>query len=101
MSTLKAKKAHSQLEELLRAGCKISELAEKLGAPEVLLRHWIEQVHHDVRHHDAVMARTERMELQRLRRENIRLTMQRDILLKAAAWFSRENLPTWPRPRDL
>jgi hypothetical protein len=32
---------------------------------------------------------TEREELKRLRRENHRLRQERDILVKAAAWFAR------------
>jgi transposase len=33
----------------------------------------------------------ERAELARLRRENKRLTMEREILKKAAAFFAKEN----------
>jgi transposase len=33
----------------------------------------------------------ERAELERLRRENRQLRLERDILSKAAAWFARET----------
>jgi len=35
----------------------------------------------------------EREELVRLRRENKRLQMEREILAKAAAWFAQETAP--------
>ena len=37
------------------------------------------------------MAREEREELSRLRRENKRLKLEQEILSKAAAWFARET----------
>jgi transposase len=35
----------------------------------------------------------EQMELARLRQENVELRMERDILKKAAAYFTKESLP--------
>ena len=37
------------------------------------------------------VSETEKEELQRLRRENQQLRVEREILAKAAAWFARET----------
>jgi transposase len=42
----------------------------------------------------------EREELERLRRENRHLLMEREILSKAAAWFAQETLPNSKRSSD-
>lgn len=39
----------------------------------------------------------ERDELQRLRRENRQLKLEREILSKAAAWFARESTDLPPK----
>lgn len=68
----------------------IRELASELGIAGETLRKWIKQ--------DAIDGGTaegltteEREELRQLRRDNRRLTMERDILKKAAAFFAQEE----------
>jgi transposase len=78
---------------LLRVGCKIPEFDGKLGLSEKVLRRWIERLYHDDLGGHAVMSKSEHAELIRLRRENKPVTMQRDILMKAAAWLSKETFP--------
>jgi transposase len=46
------------------------------------------------------LATAEREELVRLRRENKRLKMEREILGKAAAWFAQETAPNSKRSTD-
>jgi len=68
--------------------------AKDLGIPLKLLYRW----RHDLKHQgpDAFRGhghRTgEQAELERLRRENETLRMERDILKKAAAWFAKQQL---------
>ena len=52
---------------------------------------WVRQAERDVGQRTDGPTSAEREELIRLRRENQRLRQERDILLKAAAWFARES----------
>lgn len=49
---------------------------------------------------DGGLTTAEREELTRLRRENKRLQMEREILSKAAAWFAQETVPNSKRSSD-
>ena len=75
---------------LVRSGTPIKHAAAVLGVSEQTLRNW-------VRHGDVDAGRAEgltsdeREELRRLRRENRRLTQEREILRAAAAFFARET----------
>jgi transposase len=77
--------------ELLRAGRSPRELSESLGVSQQTLRNWRRQDQID-RHerHDGITT-DEREELARLRRENLRLKQERDLLKRAAAFFAAEN----------
>jgi transposase len=77
--------------ELLRAGRSPRELADSLGVSQQTLRNWRRQDQID-RHerHDGITT-DEREELARLRRENLRLKQERDLLKRAAAFFATEN----------
>jgi transposase len=46
------------------------------------------------------LTRPERVELTRLRRENKRLKLEREILGKAAAWFAQESAHTMKPSSD-
>lgn len=55
------------------------------------IRNWIAQVDRDEGRREDGLTTAERAELNRLRRENKQLKLERDILSKAAAWFARQT----------
>ena len=77
--------------ELLLAGRSPSELAESLGVSQQTLRNWRRQAQIDRRERDDGPTSDEREELRRLRRENVRLRQERDLLKRAAAFFAKET----------
>ena len=77
--------------ELLRAGRTPRELSASLGVSEQTLRNWRRQDQVDRHERDDGLTRDEREELRRLRRENARLTQERDLLKRAAAFFAKET----------
>ena len=70
-------------------GYSVAEAARNLGVNENLLRTWKKKFEADQA--DASLTEDERMELGRLRAENRRLRMERDILKKATAFFANEK----------
>ena len=78
---------------LVRAGGKsIGEVARDLDLTESALRLWVRQAEIDAgRGKPGELTTEERQELQRLRRENKELRIEREILVKAAAFFAKEN----------
>jgi transposase len=77
--------------ELLRAGRSPRELADSLGVSQQTLRNWRRQDQIDRHERDDGITTDEREELARLRRENLRLKQERDLLKRAAAFFATEN----------
>jgi transposase len=77
--------------ELLRAGRSPRELADSLGVSQQTLRNWRRQDQIDRHERDDGVTTDEREELARLRRENLRLKQERDLLKRAAAFFAAEN----------
>ena len=77
--------------ELVRkSGRPISEIAKDLGVTEQSLRTWVKQADVDAgRAHG--LSSEEKEELRRLRREVRVLREEREILVKAAAFFATEN----------
>jgi len=70
-------------------GYKVSEAARSLGINGNLLRIWKNKL--AARDSQATLTEGEQMELARLREENRRLRMERDILKKAAAFFANDK----------
>ena len=68
---------------------RMSEAARNLGVHVSLLRCWKEQL--EAEEKGEGLNRDEREELHRLRSENRRLRMEREILKKAAAFFAKES----------
>ena len=75
-----------QMVELVHAGRSPEELAGEFEPTAQSIRNWVVQAARD-----AGLTTGEREELNRLRRENRQLRLEREILSKAAAWFARET----------
>ena len=67
----------------------VAEAARNLGIHPNLLRKWKQNIESE--NEDTLLTEDERMEMARLRTENRRLRMERDILKKAAAFFANEK----------
>ena len=72
-------------------GYKITEAARNLGIHDSVLRRWIKERSPESRG-DSPGSGQIQAELKRLKRENERLRMEREILKKAAAFFARESV---------
>lgn len=72
----------------------IAEVARSLGIAEGTLWNWVRAARDaDVRGADPdALTESERDELRRLRRENIELQTDKEILRRAAAYFARETM---------
>lgn len=91
--SLEFKKDAVQL--VLSQGYSIREASESLGVSVSALRKWVnmEKGSDKKRLHpcDGQLSLSEHEELLRLRKENIKLKMEREILKKAAAFFAQEQ----------
>jgi len=77
--------------ELARTGRKLDDLADEFGLARQTVRNWVKQADLDTGRRSDGLTTEERAELSKLRRENKRLTIENEILSKAAAWFARET----------
>lgn len=91
------KEFRRQLVELHRAGRTLSELSREFGPSQWAISRWVKQADRDEGCGDGGLTTAEREELARLRRENKRLLIEREILSKAAAWFAQETVPNSKR----
>jgi transposase len=80
-----------QIIDLVRAGRSPGELAREFEPSEQTIRNWIAQADREGGGRSEGVTTQEKEELQRLRRENKQLRVEREILAKAAAWFARET----------
>ena len=69
-----------QLVELVRSGRSVGSVAREFGASEQAIRNWVKQADVDEGHRSDGLTAEARKELRRLKRENERLRMERDIL---------------------
>lgn len=74
---------------VLKHGYSQAEAAESLGISSKNLSRWISDHEKPINAGDKLT--TEKAELVRLRQENKRLKLERDILKKAAAFFANES----------
>ena len=77
--------------ELVRAGRSPGSLAREFEPSEQTIRNWVRQADLDEGCRSDGLTTEARKELRELKREVMRLRMERDILKKAAAWFARES----------
>jgi transposase len=80
-----------QMVELVHAGRSPKELAREFEPTAQSIRNWLAESECNAGRSDGGLTTAEREELNRLRRENRQLRLEREILSKAAAWFAREN----------
>ena len=80
-----------RLVELARAGRSPGSLAREFEPSEQTIRNWVGRADLDEGLRSDGLTTEARGEMRRLKRENKRLRMERDILRKAAAWFARES----------
>jgi transposase len=80
-----------QMVELVHGGRSPGELAREFEPTAQSIRNWVAQSARDAGRGDGGVTTAEREELNRLRRENRQLRLEREILSKAAAWFARET----------
>jgi transposase len=81
----------AQLVDLVKAGRTPQELSREFEPTAQTIINWVAQADRDTGTRHDGLTTAEREELTRLRRENRRLKMERDILSRAAAWFARET----------
>jgi transposase len=74
---------------VLVQGLTISQVARDIGASQTTVSKWVMKARLDG--YQAPIGESERGELQRLRKENRELKMEREILKKATAFFARES----------
>ena len=75
----------------LAGGQTVPEIALEFEISRDSVRRWLKQAELDTGSRQAGLSTPERKELVKLRRDNRRLRMEREILAKAAAWFARET----------
>ena len=80
-----------QMVELVRMGRSPADLAKEFEPCAHSIRLWVAQADRDEGRTEEGLSTTEREELQKLRRENRQLRIEREILAKATAWFARET----------
>jgi len=77
---------------VLDEGKTVGQVARDLDLTDSALRVWVERARADRgKGKPGALTTAEREELARLRKENRRLLMERDILKKAAAFFAKES----------
>ena len=69
-------------------GYSVTEAARSLGITTKLIYNWKQKI--EAQHSGTELSEDERSELIKLRRENKRLLIEREILKKASAFFAKE-----------
>ena len=80
-----------QMVELVRSGRRAAELAKEFGCHDTSISAWVRQANADELgggKPSAPLTTAECQELAQLRRQLRQVTLERDILAKATAWFA-------------
>ena len=77
--------------ELARSGRRLEDLASEFNLAPQTIRNWFRQHELDAGTRSDGLTSEERTEFAKLKREIKRLTIENEILSKAAAWFARET----------
>jgi len=75
----------------LDSGRSIAEVARSIGIHEMTLGKWVKKMKDNGQVQDKDLTETERAELERLRKDNAVLRMERDFAKKVATWFAKEQ----------
>ena len=75
-------------------GVSVAQVARDLDVHENMLRKWVKEFASDPQHAfpGEGQMKPEQLEIERLRREVIKLKAERDILKKAAAYFAKDSI---------
>jgi transposase len=73
------------------SGRTIRDVAKSIGVHEITLGKWVNKAKDSGSSQDKELSKTERAELEQLRKENAVLKMERDFAKKVAAWFAKEQ----------
>lgn len=84
---------------VIDTGRTIAEVAREIGVGQPLLGRWVAVEQSRMEDPPEAIDVNERAELDRLRRENAELRMDREFLKKAAAFFATENSSSSGRSR--
>lgn len=76
---------------VLHSGRTIRDVARSIGVHEITLGKWVSKAKEGETCPDKELSETERAELERLRKENAVLRMERDFAKKVAAWFAKQQ----------
>ena len=97
-SKLKARRKHTEefkkgaVSLVLDGGKPVIEVARSLGLAESVMFRWVQQAKIERgQGPPGALTSDERTELAQLRKENVELRMERELLKKWAAFFAREN----------
>ena len=73
------------------SGRTIVDVARSIGVHEITLGQWVRKAKESRQVPESELSESERAELERLRKENATLRMERDFAKKVAAWFAKEQ----------
>jgi transposase len=76
---------------VISSGQPVAEVARNLGIVEGTLGNWVAKARENGQVSEPELNVSERAELQRLRKENQTLKMERDFLKKATAFFASQS----------
>jgi transposase len=76
---------------VLHSGRIIRDVTKSIGVHEITSGKWVSKAKEGDSGQDKDLSETDRAELERLRKENKILRMERDFAKKVAAWFAKEQ----------